>query len=201
MSHHARRLRASIALVVGVFLLTSGVALGATTSVEGGAYFDFVAPDPIAPAPGSITFGFSGTPEEIAADAVLVPPADTNLAFLGGGTPTCLEVTREGGSITQLAFVAECTIDGMVTFVPDAFGPGVGAYLIGDRVAAPQDLVEGDPAFATMIGVPAASGASLAVTFEVDLASGVPQTFVGITEVVGAVSMLGSGDVTVGSAT
>lgn len=198
-----RRLRASISLALGALLLTAGVALGGggATTIEAGAYLDFVAPDPGGPTAGSITFGFAGTPEEIAADAVLVPPADANLAFLGGGTPTCLEVTREGGSITRLAFVAECTVDGPVTFEPDLFGPGMGAYLIGDRVAAPADLVEGDPAFATMIGVPADSGANLAITFVVDVASGFTSSFVGRTQLTGSVMALGSGDVVVGAAT
>lgn len=197
------RLRVSISLSIAALLLSAGVAMGdgGATTIEAGAYIDFVAPDPAGPTPGSITFGFAGSPEEIAADAVLVPPADTNLAFLGGGTPTCLEVTREGGSIARLAFVAECTVDGPVTFVADAFGPGSSAYLIADRVGAPADLVEGDAAYAAMIGVPADSGANVAITFIVDLASGVPSSFVGRTQLTGVVTLLGSGDVVVGAAT
>jgi hypothetical protein len=194
---------ASIGLAIGGLLLAAGAvaAGGAPIEIEGGAYFDFVAPDPGAPAPGSITFGFSGTPEVIAADAVLVPPADTNLAFLGGGTPTCLGVTREGGTITRLAFVAECVVSGTVTFVADAFGPGAGGYLIGDRVAAPQELVEGDPAFATMIGVPADGGGTLSIIFQIDVTGGFPTSFIGETDVTGAVATLAGGDVAVGSAT
>jgi hypothetical protein len=151
--------------------------------------------------PGAIAFGFTGTSEIISADAELVPPADTNLAFLGGGTPTCLEVTREAGEITRLAFVAECTVTGTVTRVTDAFGPGMDAYVIGDRVAAPAELVEGDPAFGALLGVPADSGELLSVTFQIDLTVGAPLSFVGATQVAGAVTMLAGGDVMVGAAT
>jgi hypothetical protein len=181
----------------------SGAVLagGASTSVEAGAYFDFVAPDPVAPADGAIRFGFDGSPETIAADAELVPPADTNLAFLGGGSPTCVEVAREGGVITRLAFVGACTVSGSVVFVDDLFGPGGDAYLIGGRLAAPAVLVDGEPPFAALIGAPAATGATLEITFQIDLATGIPTAFVGVTTVSGPVVVLGNGDVAVGSAT
>jgi hypothetical protein len=186
-----------------LFIVASVVLAGAaaTTTVEAGSYRDYVAPDSGTATPGAITFGFTGMPEVIAADAELVPPADTNLAFLGGGTPTCLEVTREGGEITRLAFTAECTVTGTVTLVADAFGPGMNAYVIGDRVAAPAELVEGDPAFGALLGVPADSGALLSVTFQIDLTVGAPLSFVGATQVVGPVTMLAGGDVMVGAAT
>jgi hypothetical protein len=190
---------ATLMLGLGASAVVAGGGEGAT--VEAGAFFDFVAPDAATTTPGSITFGFSGTPEVIAADAELVPPTDTNLAFLGGGTPTCIEVTREAGSITRLVFVAECTVVGTVTLVSDAFGPGADGYLIGDRVAAPAELVEGQAAFAALIGVAADSAGELRITFEVDVTTGVPASFVGETEVSGNVAVLGNGDVTVGPAT
>jgi hypothetical protein len=189
---------AMLALAVGTSLAAAG---GAETAVEAGVFRDFVAPDAGTATPGSITFGFSGSPEVIAADAQLVPPADTNLAFLGGGTPTCIEVTRAGGVITRLAFVSECTVSGTVELVPDAFGPGADGYLIADRVAAPAELVDMQAEFAALIGVAADSGGVLTIIFQVDVTSGVPEAFVGETEVSGPVTILGSGDVTVGSAT
>jgi hypothetical protein len=188
---------------MAALLLVVGVALGGggTTAVEGGAYFDFVAPDPLGPTDGTIRFGFSGAVETIAADAVLVPPADTNLAFLGGGSPTCLAVTREGGVITQIAFVEDCTISGTVTRVDDLFGPGGDAYLIADRVAAPADLVEGTPPFGALIGTAAAAGTTLEIVFTLDMATGVPESFVGQSAVTGPVTILAGGDIGVGAAT
>jgi hypothetical protein len=192
----------SLPLVAIALLLGSAIAHagGAMVTTEAGAYFDFLAPDPGAPSDGTIRFGFGGVVETIAADAELVPPADTNLTFLGGGTPTCLDVTREGDAITRLAFVAECTVSGIVTRVDDVFGAGADGYLIGDRLAAPAELVEGDPTFATLIGVPAATGGPLDVVFHVDVTTGVPTSFAGETSVTGRVGELGGGDVSVGAA-
>jgi hypothetical protein len=199
---HGRRGLVSLALAAAALVLASASvqAGGGAVTTEAGAYFDFLAPDPGGPTDGTIRFGFGGAVETIAADAVLVPPADTNLAFLGGGTPTCLEVTREGGTITRLAFVTDCTVSGTVTRVDDVFGAGADGYLIADRVAAPAELVEGEPPFAALIGVAAATGGTLNVTFQVDVATGVPGSFRGETSVTGPVSDLGGGDVGVGAA-
>ena len=185
----------AIALLLGSTMAHAG---GATVTTEAGAYFDFLAPDPGAPSDGTIRFGFNGAVETIAADAELVPPADTNLALLGAPTPTCLEVTREAGAITRLAFVEECTVSGTVTRVDDLFGDGTDWYLIADRLAAPAELVEGEAPFAALIGVPAATGATLDVTFQV-LSTGIPTSFTGRTSVTGPVSELGGGDVAVGA--
>ena len=76
-----------------------------TTTLECGLFRDYTAPEPATSTPGSITFGVSGTPEVIAADATLVPPADTALPSLQGGAPTALTVVRNGGVITSLALL------------------------------------------------------------------------------------------------
>ncbi len=189
---------AAIALVVAAGVTVGG---GETTTIEAGTYFDYVAPDPVAPAAGSIRFGFDGSIEAIAADAELVPPADTNLSSLGNGAPTCLEVTRVADAIVRIAFVEQCTVTGTVELVPDIFGPGADAYVIGGRLAAPAELVDGDPAFGTLIGIPAQTGAILSVTFFVDITTGIPDGFFGETEAAGPVTMLPGGDVMVGAAT
>jgi hypothetical protein len=193
----------SLLLACSLALIGAGVALGGTAdiTVEGGTYFDFVAPDPLGPTDGTIRFGFTGTVETIAADAELVPPADTNLASLGGGAPTCLEVTREGGVITRLAFVAECVVEGEVTFVDDLFGPGGDAYMIGDRLAAPADFIATNPAFAALIGIPEEAGTVLSVTFTLDMATGIPTSFVGTSTLIGPVTLLDGGDITVDGGT
>lgn len=189
-------------LVLGGLSAATAIAGGLPeTTVEAGVYLDYVAPDATAPTDGAIRFGFSGLLETITADAELVPPADTNLPWFVGGTPTCLSVTREGGSITRLEFVSGCTVSGTVVRVDDVYGPDADAYLIGDRLAAPVTMVEGDPAYATLIGVPAAAGTTLAVTFQVDTTVGAPTSFTGVTSVTGPVTDLGNGDFMVGDAT
>lgn len=201
----ARTLRhATLLASLASLLLTSGIALAGgapTTTVEAGAFVDYVAPDPGGPTQGAIRFGFDGTLEAIAADAELVPPADTNLAFLNGGTPTCLEVTRDGGGITRLAFVAECTVSGAVEVVEDALGPDQDGYLIAGRLIAPAQFLIDSPAFETLIGVPASAGTVLAVTFSVDVDFGFPTTFVGVTSASGPVTLLAGGDIGVDGAT
>jgi hypothetical protein len=193
----------SIPLAAIALLAATGIALGGgeTTSVEGGAFFDYVAPDPVGTTDGTIRFGFLGTAETIAFDAELVPPVDTNLPGFGGGTPTCLEVTRAGGIIIRLAFIAECVVEGDVTFVEDLFGPGGDAYMISDRLAAPAEFIATSPEFAALIGVPADAGTVLSVTFTLDMATGVPVSFVGVTSVSGPVTLLAGGDITVDGAT
>ncbi len=198
------RTRLASLLLAGLLaMLGTGVVLAgsADITVEGGAFFDFAAPDPLGPTDGAIRFGFTGTVETIAADAELVPPADTNLAGFGGGTPTCLEVTREGGVITRLAFVGECVVEGPVTLVEDIFGPGADGYMISDRLAAPAEFIATSPEFATLIGVPADAGTVLSVTFTLDLASGIPVSFVGVSTLIGPVTLLDGGDIMVDGAT
>ncbi|MDH4334365.1 MAG: hypothetical protein OEW24_03745 [Chloroflexota bacterium] len=184
-------------------LLTSATSVTAveTVDIEAGLFVDYVAPDAGALTPGSITFGFYGTPEVIAADAVLVPPADTNLPFLASGAPVCLQVTRDLGEITAMTLIAECTVTGPVTLVPDAFGPGVGAYLTSDRVITPESLVFAFPGLETLMKTTADSGGTLSITFTSDPSTGIPISLVATTEIAGPVTMLPGGDVTVGSAT
>lgn len=189
-------------LALAAIVLPSAALAGGlpVTSIEAGAYFDYVAPDPTGPTDGSIRLGYTVTVETITADAVLVPPADTNLPFFTGGTPTCLSVTRDGGVITRLEFVAECTVSGAVVIADDLFGPGADAYLIGDQLAAPAALVEGDPAFGALIGAPAAAGTTLDVAVHVDVSVGAPTSFDGQTTVSGPAVELNSGDFMVGAA-
>jgi hypothetical protein len=189
------------ALIVLLAALPIGpVAAGAPADVEAGIFTDFVAPDAGTMTPGSITFGYLGTAEVIAPDAELVPPADTNLAFLVGGAPTCLEVTRAGGSITRLAFVDSCTVSGPVTLVADVFGPGVDGYVTSDRIATPEAVVLGDPAINALMKTTADSGGVLSVTFQIDVSFGAPTGFSASTSFAGPVDILGSGDVQVGAA-
>jgi hypothetical protein len=189
---------AAVALVATV---NAGPALaGAPADVEAGIFIDYLAPDPGGPTPGTITFGYLGSAEVIAADAELVPPADTNLPFLVGGAPTCLEVSRQAGEITRLAFIASCTVSGPVTLVPDVFGPGANAYMTSDRVVTPEAVVLADPAINALMKTTADSGGILSVTFQVDVSFGAPTAFAAMTSIGGPVDIVDSGDVHVGPA-
>jgi hypothetical protein len=197
-----RRLLAVLgALVILLTALSIGpVAAGAPTDVEAGIFTDFVAPDEGTMTSGSITFGFTGAAEVIAADAELVPPTDTNLAFLVGGAPTCLEVTRASGLITRLAFVDSCTVSGPVTLVADVFGPGAAGYVTSDRIVTPEAIVLGDPGINALMKTTADSGGVLNVTFQIDVSFGAPTGFSASTSLAGPVDILDSGDVQVGAA-
>jgi hypothetical protein len=197
-----RRMLAAPGAAIGLLLAlqTGPVAAGGAPDIEAGIFTHYVAPEAGTLTPGSITFGYLGTAEVIAPDAELVPPADTNLAFLVGAAPTCLEVTRAGGEITRLAFVASCSVSGPVTFVADLFGPGVDGYVTSDRIATPESVVLGDPGINALMKTTADSGGVLSVTFQVDVSFGAPIAFSATTTLAGAVSVLGTGDIQVGAA-
>jgi hypothetical protein len=186
--------------IAATLCIAGPTVAGAPPDVEAGIFRDYVAPDAGAMTPGSITFGFLGSAEVIAPDAELVPPTDTNLPFLVGGAPTCLEVTRQGGEITRLAFVASCTVMGPVTLVPDVFGPGADAYMTSDRVVTPESVVLADPAINALMKTTADSGGVLTITFQVDLSFGAPTAFEATTSFDGAVTVLDTGDVQVDGA-
>ncbi len=196
------RIAGGSALALSLLIASAGNVLAAPmVTVEAGAFSDFVAPDAGTSTPGSITFGLNGTAEVIAADAVLAPPADTVLASLAGGPPTCIQTTRDGGVITALAFVPTCTVRETVVFVADAFGPGENAYALGDRVIAPETLVLSNPGINALFATAADAGAELSLTFTVDTGTGLPFALDALVQLNGPVSMLGNGDVTVGPAT
>lgn len=183
-----------------LLLLGAGQVAAATDTLECGLFRDYTAPDPIGDTAGSITFGLSGPSETIAADATLVPPTDTNLASLQGGTPTCLTVTRDSGVITSLAFAASGTISGIPHLVPDLFGPGQDAYVISDRLFTPAELLATNAGLSALIKTAADSDSTFTVTFQIDLSSGVPSGFVASTTLSGKVVILAGGDVAIGSA-
>ena len=161
-----------------------------------------VAPDPIAVATGSITFGLSGSPEVIAADATLAPPTDTRILLAWpAGAPTALTVVRDAGMITSLAFAPECSISGPVTLIPDLFGAGADGYVIADRVFAPVDIVQDNSGLNALIATAADSGSPLTLAFTIDVSSGVPAAFAADVSLSGMVVVEDDGDIRVGDAT
>ena len=194
--------RSLLAVALVASLVSPVWAGGAdTTTLECGLFREYTAPEPATSTPGSITFGVSGMPEVIAADATLVPPADTALPSLQGGAPTALTVIRNGGVITSVAIAPACTISGTPVLVPDLFGPGQDAYVIADRLFVPVAQVADNDGLAALIGTAADTDATFSVTFDIDLSTGRPSGFSAQTTLVGLVSMLDGGDVQVGAAT
>jgi hypothetical protein len=195
-----RRGVAALSMASLAAVLLAGSAAAATTTVECGLYRDFVAPDPLGPTDGSITFGLSNAPEPIAADATLVPPVDTNLAGLAGGPPTALTVVRDTGKITSLAFASACTLTGDVAFVPDLFGPGSDGYTVGDRLFAPVFLMASSDGLAALIPTAHANSAPLSLTFTIDTTVGTPNAIHAEVTLAGGVRLRNNGDVLVGGA-
>jgi len=189
--------------VMGALLLlaaSGGAVSAATTTVECGLFHDYVAPDPVAVTTGSISFGLSGPTETIAADATLVPPANTNLPGLAGGPPTCLTVDRDAGTITSLAFAASGSISGFVELVPDLFGPGSDGYTIADRLFAPTQIVADNAGLNAIIATAADSGAPLTLTFTIDINTGNASAIDANITLSGQVELQSNGDVLIGAA-
>lgn len=197
-----RHLRIGIAIlsVVAIGAIQAGLAVAAET-VECGIIREYTAPDAGTSTAGSIAFGLTGPLETIAADATLVGATETNLGVLTGGTPTCVIATRTGVVITQLEFAASGTVAGTVAFVVDMFGPGQDVYVVDDRLIVPADLLATTSGLAALIKVPADSGTTTSLTFQIDTASGFPTGLDGTATISGPVVMLGNGDVTVGPST
>jgi hypothetical protein len=187
-------------LVALTALILAGPAAAATTTVECGLFRDYVAPDPLGPTTGSISFGLLGAPETIAADATLTPPADTNLASLTGGVPTALTVVRDAGVITSLSFATSCTLTDDVAFVDDLFGPGADGYVVGDRLVAPISLLDIHDGLSALIPTAAANGVPLTLIFSIDTSMGTPSAFDAQLTLVGEVELEGDGDILIGAA-
>lgn len=167
----------------------------ASSTVECGQVSAYTAPDPIAPADGSLTLGLLPA-WTIAADATLSPAAEANLATVGNGGPTCLAIDLDDdGVITAVDFAAQGDLAGAV--VPDS---GFGGYVLADRLLVPTDVVEAYPGLAGLFTTSAAAGTNLAMTFFVDVATGQFTGFNGHATFCGAGDLAGNGDGLVGLA-
>lgn len=193
--------RCLFAVALLAWLVGPALAGGDITTLECGLFRDYSPPEPATDAPGSITFGTSGTPELIAADATLVPPADTSLSSIQGGAPTALTVTRNSGVIVSMSFASACTISGIPMLVPDLFGPSQDGYVVADRLFVPVELVGSNDGLAALIGTAADTSVTFSVTFDIDLSTGFPSGLTAQTTIVGVVVMLDTGGVQLDRAT
>jgi MYXO-CTERM domain-containing protein len=192
----AERLVAIPALAAALLLAAIPASVAAASSiVECGQVSAYTAPDPIAPADGSLTVGLLPA-WTIAADATLSPAAEANLATVGNGGPTCVGMDLDdGGVITAIDFAAQGDIDGAV--VPDS---GIGGYVFADRLLVPTEVVEAYPGLAGLFTTSAAAGTDLLITFFIDVATGQFTGFSGHAAFCGAGDLAGNGDGLVGLA-
>lgn len=188
----------TIPALVAVLVLAAipATVAAASSAVECGQVSAYTAPDPIAPADGSLTIGVLPA-WTIAAAATLSPAVDANMASVGSGGPTCLVMgLDDGGVITTLDFAAQGDITGAV--VPDS---GVGGYIFADRLAVPTDVVEAYPGLAGIFTTSAEAGTDLTVTFFIDLSTGQFTGFSGHAAFCGPGDLASNGDGLVGLAT
>ncbi|MGZ8562066.1 MAG: hypothetical protein ACXWWU_00425 [Candidatus Limnocylindria bacterium] len=190
-----------LAAAVALGVQATHTASASSPTTECGVVREYSPPDAGTSTPGAIAFGLSGPSEAVAADAALVGAVATNLPWLVGGTPTCLIVVRVSGLITSLEFAPSGTISGPVTFMADLLGPGQDAYIVGDRLLVPVDVLTVVPGLAALIVAPAEADTETSLTFQIDVASGGPSGFVGTTQLAGMVTIEDTLDVRIGEAT
>ena len=180
--------------VVALFGLVPGAA-AATTAVECGQLMAYTAPDPAAPADGSLTIGLL-SPWTIAADATLSSAIQANLASLAGTGPSCLVVDRDGGGvITSLDFSSSGWITGSVVYAASLPGE-----VLADRLLIPTFITDAYPGLAAVFVASEQAATNATATFDVDADSG---RFTGVEATAhfcGAADLAGNGDGMVGAA-
>jgi hypothetical protein len=184
-------------LALAALLVPLPMAVHAASSVvECGQISGYTAPDPITPAPGSLSVGLL-PPWSIASDAIVSATATANLPSLVGSAPSCFALDLDDlGVITALDFASEGAIAGAVSF--DAGLPG---YVFADRLYVPTFITDTYPGLAAIFDTSADAGTEASVTFFVDATSG---QFTGLeadAAFCGAAGLDGDGNGLVGDAT
>jgi hypothetical protein len=177
-------------------LLSTAPAVLAASSVECGMATSYTAPDPAAPADGSLTIGLLPA-WTVKADATVSADVAANLAGLVNNGPVCLAVdTDADGAITSLAFAPGGDIVGHV-----GLDGGTGFYTFADRLFIPGQILTQYPGLGALFLNAYTTGGTVSATFTTDQASG---AFTGVdarATFCGAVSRATSGDGRVGKAT
>jgi hypothetical protein len=190
--------RMTLPAIATTLLLTTlpGVVVAAGPTVECGQISAYTAPDPIAPADGSLTIGFL-PPWTIAADATLGPAAQTNLPSIVNSAPSCLTIVVDaGGVITALDFASSGVVSGSVEF-----DSGFGGYVFADRLLVPTFITDAYPGLEGIFATSAAAGTSATATFAVDTETGLFTGLSAAAAFCGAGDLAGNGDGLVGAAT
>lgn len=140
---------------------------GTSSGVECGQVSGFVAPDPVAPAPGSLTIGLLPA-WPITADAVVGAIAAASLPSLVGVGPSCVAFELDGtDQIVALDFASQGTVSGAVVFEP-----GLPGYVYADRLLVPTFVTDAYPGLAAIFATSADAGTDVTMTFLVDTTSG-----------------------------
>ena len=185
-----------------VILLSLAAVLGfvpaaaAATTVECGQLIAYTAPDPVAPADGSLTFGLLA-PWTIAADATLSPQVVANLASVAGTGPTCLTVDRDaGGVITTLDFASSGSITGPVVYSGTLPGE-----VLADRLLIPTFITDAYPGLAAVFVTSEHAGTAATATLDVDTETGRITAVEAVAHFCGAADLATNGDGRIGAAT
>ena len=190
------RLTSSLTLAAVLVCLAPMAISAATTTVECGQLSSYTAPDPVAPAAGSLTIGLLPA-WTIASDATLSSAVQANLAAVAGTGPSCLSVDRDDGDvITGLDFAATGTITG-----PVVYNGALPGEVFADRILVPTFITDAYPGLAAVFVTSRQAGTDATATFAVDTSNG---RFTGVeasAAFCGAAGLAGNGDGTIGAAT
>ena len=189
-----RRVLAVAGLTLALFFPASST-LAASSSVECGQLMGYTAPEPLGPADGSLTLGF--TPAwTIDAAASVGAIAMSILPTIVGTAPTCLSLdVDDAGRITSVDLAAEGHLHG-----PVAFDGDTGFYIFANRLIVPTFVTDAVPSLAALFVTAFQAGADVSITFGVDVSTGLFNGFDGTTEFCGLGSITTDGDGRVGDA-
>ncbi len=194
----ARRLatRAAFAAILSVLFVAPAATSAASSSVECGQLTGYTAPDPLAPADGTLQVGLADS-WLILATAALSPSVESGLPTIVNSGPTCLALDLDAdGKVAALDFAPSGSLSGSVSF-----DSGSGYYLFADRLIVPSFVTDANPGLAALFVTSEQAGAALSITFSVDTANGGFEGFDGHTTVCGKGNLTAGGDGKVGNAT
>ena len=186
--------RAALAAALLLTAALPAATLAASSVVECGQLTGYVAPDPVAPADGSVQLGSQTWP--ILSTATISPAAAAALPVSVNNGPTCLAMELDDdGNATAVDFAPSGTLSGDVVFDTDT-----GFYFFADRLIIPPFVTDANPGLAALVVTSEQAGTPLTITFTVDTTTGAFTGFDGNAAFCGKGSMTSGGDGKVGNA-
>jgi hypothetical protein len=184
-----------VAASIAAIAVMPVTAIGASSIVECGQLTGYTAPDPVAPADGSLQLG-ALDPWVVLATATVSPAAMTALPALAGSGPTCLALDLDDfDAVTAIDIAPSGTISGHVIF-----DTGTGFYLLADRLIVPTFITDAYPGLAALVVTSYQAGTVLDMTFTVDTTTAQFAGFDGRAAFCGLGSLTSAGDGRVGDA-
>jgi hypothetical protein len=192
----ANRLLVAAFLAGALVLAHAGGAAAATgPTVECGQLTGYTAPDPVAPAAGSLQIGVL-TAWEVVPTATVSSAAAARLPSIVNSGPTCVSIEFNlDGKVTSIDFAPQGQVTGHVTF--DA---GTAMYLFANRLIVPTFVTDAYPGLAALFVASYEAGTSVSLTFSVDVTSGAFIGFDGEAHFCGVASVTKDGDGKIGEA-